>query len=179
MAADYLVEMRRQRPRGPYFIASLCAGSYVAAAMARELCAAGERVLPLLLLDPPISVSHRGYSQLTEAQFVSKMKARRARGVTAGPVDDPRYMEALQRTAMAFEGAIARHRPLPYDGPVYVLGSRQRMQDPMDLRNIFTGRLKRYEVGQTHSQALDPRNPVFVSALLRCVGLIRDVARAD
>ena len=36
---------------------------------------------------------------------------------------------------------------------------------------------KRYEVGSTHAEALDPRNPVFASSLLRCVGLIREAAR--
>ena len=180
MAAEYLGEMRKQHPHGPYFLGALCAGAYIAAVMARSLQEAGETVLPLLLLDPPNSLFHGGYSQLTEEQFVSKMKARRAKGVTAGPVDDPAYMKALIRTAMAFEDAIARHRPQPYDGPAYVLSSRQRMHgaDPLGLRQIFTGRLKRYEVGTTHAEALDPRNPVFVNSLLRCVGLIRESARA-
>ncbi len=181
MAAEYLGEMRSRRPHGPYFLGSLCAGVYIATAMARSLRAAGETVLPLLLLDPPNSVLHQGYSSLTEEQFVSKMKARRASGRSAGPVDDPEYMKAVIRTAMAFERAIANHRPLPYDGPAYVLSSRRRMNgaDPLGLRQIFTGRLKRYEVGTTHADALDPRNPVFASALLRCVGLIREAARSS
>ena len=181
MAADYLGELRKQRPHGPYFLGALCAGVYIATLMARSLRKAGEAVLPLLLLDPPNSVAHRGYSQLTEQQFVNKMKARRAKGNTAGPVDDPVYMKALMRTAMAFERAIADHRPLPYDGPVYVLSSRQRMHggDPSELRQVFTGAFKRYEVGSTHAEALDPRNPIFASSLLRCVGLIREAARAS
>lgn len=180
MAAEYLAEMRTQRPHGPCFLGSLCAGVYIAAVMARSLREAGETVLPLLLLDPPNSVHHRGYSQLTEEQFVSKMKLRRAKGNTAGPTESPAYMKAVLRTAMAFERAIANHRPLPYDGPVYVLSSRERMQgdDPLGLRRIFTGRYKRYEVAATHSEALDPRNPVFARALQRCVELIRDAARA-
>jgi hypothetical protein len=88
-------------------------------------------------------------------------------------------MQSVLRTATAFEHAIAMHRPPPYDGPVYVLSSRQRSggNDAQDLRRIFTGRVKRYEVGTTHAQSLDPRNPVFASALKRCVGLIRESAR--
>ena len=178
MAAEYLREMLKERPQGPYFLASVCAGAYIAAAMARSLRALGETVLPLLLLDPPNSVLHPGYGQLTEERFVSKMKARRAAGRTVGPVDDATYMKAVLLTATAFEHAIANHRPLPYDGPVYVLSSRQRMQDPSSLRQVFTGRFKRYEVGTTHAEALDPRNPIFASSLLRCVCLIRDAARA-
>ena len=88
-------------------------------------------------------------------------------------------MNSVLRTATAFEQAIARHRPQPYDGPVYALSSRQRSagNDAQGLRRMFSGRVKRYEVGATHAQSLDPRNPVFASALTRCVGLIRESAR--
>ena len=180
MAAEYLAELRKVRAHGPYFLGSLCAGVYVVAAMARSLRAAGEEVLPLLLLDPPNSVSQPGYRQMSEEAFVAKMQARHARGITAGPTEDAVYMRAVIATTAAFEQAIAKHRPLSYDGPVYVLSSHQRMQrgDPLALRRIFTGRYKRYEVGETHAAALDPRNPVFANTLKRCVGLILDAARA-
>jgi amino acid adenylation domain-containing protein len=179
MAAEYLGEMRKQHPHGPYFLGSLCAGVYIVAIMARTLRDAGETVLPLLLLDPPNSVMQPGYAQLTEEQFFDKMKARSAKRRSSLPSADPAYMQSVLRTATAFEHAIAVHRPPPYDGPVYVLSSRQRSggNDAQDLRRIFTGRVKRYEVGTTHAQSLDPRNPVFASALKRCVGLIRESAR--
>ncbi len=178
MADEYLNEMQRQQPEGPYFLGALCAGAYVALAMARTLRDAGKRVLPLLLLDPPDGVQGEGYAQMQEEQFIAKMRARRALGRTAGPVEDPAYMQAVIRVAKAFEAAIACHQPQPYDGPVYMLASRQRIErtDPAAWRKILTGRLKRYEVGTTHAQALDPRNPVFASYLLRCVGLIREAA---
>jgi hypothetical protein len=109
------------------------------------------------------------------------MIARRELGRATGPVEDPAYIKALIRAAMAFERAIANHRPRPYDGPVYMLSSRQRIQGSGSsaLREIFTGRFKRFEVGTTHAEALDPRNPVFASYLLRCVGLIREAAHAS
>jgi thioesterase domain-containing protein len=178
MAAHYLDEMQRQQPTGPYFLGALCAGAYVALAMARTLRDAGKRVLPLLLLDPPDRVHDEGYAQMPEEQFIAKMRARHALGRTPGPVEDPAYMQAVIRVAKAFEAAIACHQPQPYDGPVYMLASRQRIErtDPAAWRKILTGRLKRYEVGTTHAQALDPRNPVFASCLLRCVGLIREAA---
>jgi amino acid adenylation domain-containing protein len=180
MAAEYLDEMRKQRPRGPYFLAALCAGAYIAAVMARSLRAAGETVLPLLLLDPPNSLLQGGYTQISKEQFVTKMKNRKAMGRTAGPVHDPAYMKALMNTAMAFEHAIAKHRPQPYDGAAYMLSSRQRMQgmDSFGIRQIFTGSLERFEVGTTHAEALDPRSPTFAKALLHCVGQIRLAAHA-
>src|SRR5205823_3764847 len=53
MAADYVGELRLRRPKGPYFLAALCAGALIASVMARALRQAGEFVLPLLLFDPP------------------------------------------------------------------------------------------------------------------------------
>jgi amino acid adenylation domain-containing protein len=175
MAADYLEAMRKQQPHGPYFLGALCAGAYIAAAMGRLLREAGERVLPLLLLDPPDRLLRAGYASMSEEAFVKKMKKRRAMGSSAGPVNDPAYMKAVIRVAMAFEDAIAHHRPRPYDGDVYMLSSRDRSQaqGADELRNVFTGQMKRYEVGTTHAESLNPRNPVFASYLLRCVGLIR------
>jgi len=180
MASDYLEAMRVLQPRGPYFLGALCAGAFIASVMAQRLRADGEVVLPLLLLDPPDPKGSAGYAQLTEAQFVGKMQARRAQGRSAGPADDPAYLRAVLHTAMAFEAAIGCHRPQPYDGDVYVLSSRQRLQnsDPAALRRIFIGRFKRYDVGATHAEALDPRNPVFANYLLRCVGLIREAAQS-
>ncbi|HSQ83072.1 MAG TPA: AMP-binding protein [Casimicrobiaceae bacterium] len=179
MAADYLAEIRRERPHGPYFLAALCAGAYVVTAMARALRAAGEQVLPLLLLDPPDRLLEAGYSQMPEERFIAKMQQRRALGGTSGPADNPAYMKTVVRVASAFEQALACHRPLPYDGTVYMLCSRQRAgtYDPADWRRLFTGGLKRFEVGATHADALDPRNPVFASYLTRCVGLIREAAQ--
>ncbi|HEY8536257.1 MAG TPA: amino acid adenylation domain-containing protein, partial [Vicinamibacterales bacterium] len=53
MAAEYLELLRRVQPRGPYFLGAVCAGAVVALEMAQRLREAGERVAPLLLIDPP------------------------------------------------------------------------------------------------------------------------------
>jgi thioesterase domain-containing protein len=69
IARDYLAEMRNGRPRGPYFLGSLCAGVFIVTIMARRLRESGETVLLLLLLDPPNSVFQSGYLNLTQQQF--------------------------------------------------------------------------------------------------------------
>ena len=178
MVDDYVAEVRKVRPHGPYFLGGLCVGCFIAAAMARALAAAGETVLPLLMLDPPNRVSGRAEAHADPAHVAGKMRARHAAGKLSGPMDDPQYLEASVRTAAAFNAAVARYTPTSYAGDVYVLSSRHRMQltDPMDLRAVFTGRVKRYEVGNAHGDALDPRNPVFASTLKRCIGLIHDAA---
>ena len=180
MAADYVGELRKVRPHGPYFLGALCAGALIAAEMARSLHEAGERVLPLLLLDPPARPTQGGYLQMTEERFVNKMRTRAAMGGTAAPVDDPGYMKAVIHTVTAFEQAIARHRPRPYGGPAYMLASRQRLAgaDATYLDSIFSGRVERFEVATSHKQVLDPANADFAAHLARCLALIRDAAKA-
>jgi amino acid adenylation domain-containing protein len=51
MAADYLHELRRLQPKGPYYLSGYCAGGWIAFEMARQLLDAGEQVAMLTLLD--------------------------------------------------------------------------------------------------------------------------------
>jgi hypothetical protein len=52
MAAQYLREVRRVQPRGPYYLLGACFGAVVAFEMTRQLLAAREQVAFLGLLDP-------------------------------------------------------------------------------------------------------------------------------
>jgi amino acid adenylation domain-containing protein len=176
MAADYLSEMRRERPHGPYFIAALCAGALIASVMARALRRAGEIVLPLLLFDPPEA---RMRSSVAEHDLLLRIKARREEGRYQTPIDDPAYASAAVRAARAFELAIWEHEPIPYDGPVFMLSSRQRMtrDNPKYLKKIFTGPIERFEVGATHAEALDPRTPAFAAHLAHCLERILGEAK--
>jgi len=175
MADDYVDALRAVRPRGPYFIGALCAGAYIAAVMARLLDRAGEAVLPLLLLDPPDELGASGYAGLGEERFAAKMAARRAMGRNAGAAADPAFERSVWNVAQAFDAALAAHQPQPWTGPVYMLSSRQRIGSAQSatLRRAFSGRVRRFDVGATHREALDPRNPAFASYLARCLGLIR------
>ncbi len=179
MADDYLGELRRVRPHGPYFLGSLCAGVFIVTVMARRLRAEGETVLPLLLLDPPNSVFQPGFLSLTQQQFEHKMRVRKANGRTGGPVDDPVYMQALIRTVLAFERAIATHRPQPYDGDAFMLSSTERVQgaDAAFFERMFPGNVVRHEIGATHRHAMSPQNPAFTRALLDSLQRIRDRLR--
>jgi amino acid adenylation domain-containing protein len=180
MIDDYAAEIRKVRPQGPYFIGGLCVGCYVAAGIARKLRSEGDDVLPLLLLDPPNRVRARTAAHGDPDHVRAKMRKRRGEGRLSAEMDDPEYMEISVQTAAAFNDAIARYVPPPYDGPVYVLSSRNRMRrdDPLEIRRYFTGRVKRYEVGNSHNEALDPRNPVFAATLRRCLDLIRAADRS-
>jgi amino acid adenylation domain-containing protein len=179
MVEEYVEEMRRLRAHGPYFIGALCAGALVAMAMARALRAQGEIVLPLLLLDPPERSFAMAEQGLTERQLLSRLRKRQATGRIDAPIDNPVYAQASVRVAQAFEQAIRRYRPAPYDGPVFMLSSRTRIgADPTALKRLYAGRVERFEVASTHSEILDAHNPLFATHLAYCLGRIRDAARA-
>ena len=80
---------------------------------------------------------------------------------------------------MAFERAIAMHRPLPYDGDVFMLSSTARMQgaDVAFFGRMFPGNVVRHEIGATHRQAMSPQNPAFTQALLDSLARIRERSR--
>jgi thioesterase domain-containing protein len=52
IARLYLDEISRVQPHGPYYLGGYCIGGVVAFEMAQQLCAAGERVACLVLIDP-------------------------------------------------------------------------------------------------------------------------------
>jgi amino acid adenylation domain-containing protein len=179
MARDYLAEMRERQGTGPYFLGALCAGSYVAAEMAHALRAAGETVLPLLLIDPP----HRQFwirdEYMTDREVLKRLREFKEKGTIDIALDDPFYARASIRTAVAFERAIAGHRPRPYDGPVFMLSSRKRAKRMMagQVHYLFP-RAEWVEIGSTHTDALDPDNPLLAEHLARFVRSVHESAAA-
>ncbi len=179
MAADYVDEIRMRQPSGPYFLGALCIGVFVAIQMARLLRASGEAVLPLLLLDPPLRPFAMHESRITEDAMLARLRRRHAMGRIEAPIDDPHYARASVRTAIAFESAIRRHRPVPYEGPVCILSSEDRLAGvpSSELTALFTGTLDRFDVATAHSEILDARNVAFGAALRRCMGIVHDSAK--
>jgi hypothetical protein len=180
IVADYLGELRRQRPHGPYFLGALCVGAFVATAMARALREAGEPVLPLLLLDPPDRPFEMDSARMTEQALLDRMKSKQAMGRIDPRLDDPVYARASVRTALAFEHAIRSHEPQAYDGPVLMLVSRQRMAatEALGLKRLFTGPIERLEVATTHRELLDVRNAAFADHVRRFLGAIHATSAA-
>jgi thioesterase domain-containing protein len=54
MAVDYIAELRKVQPHGPYLLGGFSGGGLTAFEMARQLLAAGEEVAMLVLLDTPL-----------------------------------------------------------------------------------------------------------------------------
>ncbi len=65
MATDYLREVRRIQPHGPYFLAGECVGGICAHEMACQLLEAGENVALLVLLDTVVPTENHLQNYLT------------------------------------------------------------------------------------------------------------------
>jgi amino acid adenylation domain-containing protein len=76
IASAYLRELRTLQPEGPYFLGGFCFGGVVALEMAQQLCAAGEEVELLVLIQtvnpevnhfrPAVSLTQRWWYRLTK-----------------------------------------------------------------------------------------------------------------
>jgi amino acid adenylation domain-containing protein/FkbH-like protein len=76
MAAEYIRDMRRVQPRGPYHLGGYCFGGNVAYEMARQLEAAGEQVQSLVLLNcapPNSSYTRIPWTPLWAARLVKNL----------------------------------------------------------------------------------------------------------
>jgi thioesterase domain-containing protein/acyl carrier protein len=135
MARDYLVELRRVQPSGPYLLGGFSGGGITAFEMARELVAAGEEVALLALLDtslprPPIlSVNDRARILWQRVRLrgpravaewardklrweLSHFRERR-RDDTA---DHPSFEFRSEEIGAAFRRALESYELLPYPG---------------------------------------------------------------
>ena len=181
MAADYVEAARHVQPQGPYFLSGLCAGGFVAIEMARLLRAAGEMVLPLLLLDPPVP----RFSLKQSAAFINAYPARVSRLLRHGRVridfENIDRRKAATHVAKCMEYALINYRPTPYRGPVYLLASRKRLSrgewgDPQTLKTYFAGETHCVEVGENHQEALGVNSEAFSRGFARSVRKIREAA---
>lgn len=79
MAADYLREIRRVQPQGPYRLVGECIGGIIAYEMAQQLVAQGERVSMLALLDTPRPTLYRFARRQMSRSWFEHMLAFRVR----------------------------------------------------------------------------------------------------
>jgi len=110
-AADYIAEIRRIQPRGPYLLAGFSGGGIAAYEMARQLRAAGEEIAVLALLDTPLPLRPR-LSRADKAMI--KLAEIRAKG--------PRYLLEWARARIAWEKA--KRHSTSEDGPAQFNNTR-------------------------------------------------------
>ena len=179
MVADYVAAIQRHQPKGPYFLGALCAGSYVAMAMAETLADAGHPLLPMLLFDPPEPWSS---APVGRNQVERQIRVRHAENKIDAPVGDARLLKAAVDVAQAFERAIRRYSPKKFKQRAFVLMSRNRLCEQWTARLLssFLGDSIEYMiVGEKHQDVLDPRNAEFKVAVRKCLSSIGDNGSPD
>ena len=180
MAEEYVAAVRQRQPQGPYFLAAMCAGAYVAIEMADLLRSAGQEVLPLLLFDPPPSIDARRVIQLSgwrpaARQIEATIRNLAAQGRNSIDINDRHVMQASIQVARAFGLAIARHRPRGHQGGAFVFLSHEmhRNWTQEKLLRVFPMGAEFLIVAGTHSDALNPANPDFEEHVRACLWKIQ------
>ncbi len=143
MARDYLVELRRVQPSGPYLLGGFSGGGITAYEMARQLLAAGEEVALLAMLDtalprPPIlkandrarilwqRVRRRGPTAVTEwARDKLRWEIARIRKLRHAETPHPQPCEfRSEEIGSAFRRALEHYSVQPYPGVVSLFRPR-------------------------------------------------------
>ncbi|HKJ24194.1 MAG TPA: SDR family NAD(P)-dependent oxidoreductase [Myxococcota bacterium] len=140
-ARDYLEELRRVQPHGPYYLGGFSGGGITAFEMAQQLRAVGEEVGLLVLLDsipsemPPLSLRDRLVVQWQRLRAQGpaylarwlrnrirwEFEKRRRRAETDAPRD---LSPAEFRSGLieaAFRRSVARYHTGVYDGPITLI----------------------------------------------------------
>lgn len=122
MASDYLVEVRRQQPFGPYFLGGRCLGALVATEMARRLLASGEPVAIVAVFD---TFAPRAARLAERAKKRWKRLRRRLHRAVAAPAPDA--AESFERRMKRLR---KRYRPDPYPGDLtlFSIGTEREIQ---------------------------------------------------
>ncbi|APE42970.1 polyketide synthase [Sulfitobacter alexandrii] len=150
-AADYLREIKRLQPEGPYILAGYSGGGITAYEMAQQLRAAGDDVAVLAMLDTPLPVRpslsrpdkaliklaelrRKGPAYLAEwARNRWSWEIEKRRGLHQPGQDAPGAEFNNHKIQAAFLGAVAQYRTPAWDGPMTLF------RPPMDLHWQVTG----------------------------------------
>ncbi|BDS08381.1 hypothetical protein NT6N_34210 [Oceaniferula spumae] len=193
MAEQYIEGMREIQPHGPYLIGSICAGCMVALEIADQLRAAGEAVAPILMIDPPIDppgerswlrrvrrdLTDRFKRKFSEEKYNKKLekdfKLHQDKGRIPLDTSDKEALKIACRVAFDFRLALNDYRMKPYDGEVYLLGSRSRLsRGGGKLREKLTGTVEIFDVGERHRDIHEVNNDLFGQQLRAAMDAVID-----
>ena len=195
IAVEYLGELRRVQPHGPYRLAGWSVGGMIAQQLAVDLRSAGEDVALLALLD---AVPSEAGTQLPDragllswfAHDLVGIRGRELPDLAAGSLRSVPDVEQLPRTlahlvahgviedgdrsavATRFEvfselaTAFLRHRPVPLDCPTELLVAADTAIDPVPRWRAVGGPLNVHLVAGNHYTMLQPPRLSSVAAVL-------------
>ena len=148
-AADYIAEIKRIQPKGPYLLSGYSGGGVTAYEMAQQLSAAGETVATLAMLDTPLpvrptlSAPDKALIKIAELRakgpgyFIEWIQNRRAwnEELRNGPAADGADGTEFNNTKIqqAFLQAVGSYTAKPYGGLVALF------RPPLDLHWKVSG----------------------------------------
>ncbi len=171
MAADYVGEIRRVQPSGPYHLLGWSFGGIVAHAMAVRLRALGEQVGALVLVDAYPGGGPTLLPVATEAVDPRVEQLVREYGQSAGSGFDIADIDALSRIFANNERLMHGFEPQKYDGDALLVTATADKQPGDELSRRWApfvgGDLERYDIDCTHDDLLRGQAP---AELGRAVG---------
>ncbi len=202
MAADYVDEIRRIQPEGPYLLAGHCIGGLIAFEMAHRLRQMGEDVAAVVMIDPeyhpnavpwlywrePEAASVRlRLSLLRPVWFLRRHLRRLAARLAGRPVLEQPAETGENRGRQAdviagLKAAQRAYRPQRYDGRVVMLCSAERRRY---LDNAAIGwravapRVEFVEVCASHDEMFVGVLPAAASALDRVLRQAQPAAQSE
>ncbi len=202
MAADYVEEIRRVQPQGPYILSGHCLGALIAFAMAERLTALGEDVAAVAMIDPdyhpnavpwlywrdPAAASVRLRLALLRPLWFARRWLRRWRDRLAGrPVieqatETPENRQRQDAVIAGLNEAQRAFRPKQYAGRLVILCSAERRRY---LANAAIGwraiapRVEFIEIGGSHDEVFIDALPAVGRALDRILADLQPAPVAD
>jgi thioesterase domain-containing protein len=196
MARDYLAELRKQHPRGPYIVGGMCAGALVALEMARLLRIEGEEIPTVLMLEPnPVlnlnppqrqlepSLQKAAAGQLKQAALA--WFTMNGPALDSGPLDvgTPQGLEKAAEAGAQLILVYERHRVQPYSGKVDIIASEAfaKLITNPNLpwrKEILLGNWAMHAVPGTHEELFIKHAMPLLAAIRKVVGSIDEKATA-
>ncbi|HWD20891.1 MAG TPA: amino acid adenylation domain-containing protein [Verrucomicrobiae bacterium] len=207
MAAYYIKHIRALRPEGPYHLAGWCYGGVVAAEMARQLKAAGQKIAFLGLIETPAAAPAHGGTLARKLFCLARMKPSEWRTYLREKIKyhrggksrnelrfhrleqrdghDPKFIEEHNRYLDRLElvygtnmQAYDKYRVQPYAGPIILFNAVE--PDPAVIRDPLYGWKK---LAQSIEIRMIPGNHDTIlqgpQARLLAEALRRDLERSD
>lgn len=177
MASDYVAAIRSVQPQGPYFLGGFCAGSYVALEMARLLLAAGEKLLPPLLIDPPLPNFTNALQQLDDENLAKIIKHRVSLGRWKIDLGNAAAVRSAVNVAKAFDQALIDFKLRRPPIASMVIVAQQRWVSIERVKMIFGQRSRVYLVSGIHNAMFSPSNTQFAAHMRTCIAEAAAAAR--
>jgi thioesterase domain-containing protein len=197
MAAEYVREIRRVQPHGPYYLGGSCMGGVVALETAQQMRDMGEEVRALIMVDSRFptrrSMLRTQFSETWQSRFMpllsSVLKGPRAFAssfreqwrISLHPTEEQRAGIEKVRIGRKYIRRMLDYRPRPYAGKITLLICALH-RGPKSLavwQDVAAGGLETQEVPGDHFTHLREYAKQTAEALDACLAAARETADGE